>query len=173
MPWCIRIGVLLAMVATATVTFSAQDPSTPAPSATVSVVGCVQRIDESGSLDTTIPERTASPEQAGVRANSGEPAPGFMLTDATPAAMHKTPSTRKDSPASARDVPRVRYVMIGEEKELAKYLGQRVRVQGTLPPPPTKPAETAPVGTSGAAQIQSNTARLKVTSIERVAPDCK
>jgi hypothetical protein len=169
----LRTGVLVAIAATATTTLAGQDPSTAEPSGTVTVVGCVQRIDESGSLDTTIPERTPTPEQVGVAANSGEPAAGFMLTDATPASTHKTPSERKDSPAATRDLPRVRYVMIGKEEELARYLGQRVRVQGTLPAAPTKPAETTPVGTSGSTQIQSNTARLKVAAIERMAPDCK
>jgi hypothetical protein len=169
----LRSGVLVAIAAMATMTYAAQDPSPAGSSATVTVVGCVQRIDESGSLDTTIPERTPSPEQTGVGANSGEPASGFMLTDATPASTHKTPSQRKDSPASTRELPRVRYVIIGTEAELTKYLGQRVRVQGTPAAAPTKPAETTPVGTSGSAQIRSNTPRLKVKSIERMAADCK
>jgi hypothetical protein len=34
------------------------------PPATVSVVGCLQRNDNSGTLGTTIPERTATPETA-------------------------------------------------------------------------------------------------------------
>src|SRR5262245_53984437 len=55
----------------------ANDPST------MMVVGCVQRTEQSGTLGTTIPERTASPENAGTLANSGEPANGFILAGAT------------------------------------------------------------------------------------------
>jgi hypothetical protein len=147
--------------------FASQDPAAGHASTRIMVTGCVQRIDESGSLDTTIPERTPTPEQAGVRANLGEPGSGFMLTDATP-----PPGGTGDARGGRTNGPRVRYVLIGDENEFAKYQGQRVRAQGTLPVAPTKPAETAPVGTSGSREFQSNTARLKVTSVERVAGDC-
>ena len=50
---------------------AAQERPNAGPSRTVTLTGCVQRIDESGSLDTTIPERTPTPEQAGTAANSG------------------------------------------------------------------------------------------------------
>ena len=131
------------------------------------MTGCVQRVDESGTLGTTIPERTSTPEQAGVRANPGEPGPGFMLTDATP------PPAGKGETRSTRSNLRVRYVLVGHESELEKYEGQRVRAHGTLPAPSTKPAETTPVGTSGSTRLQSNTARLNVTFIEPVARTCK
>jgi hypothetical protein len=126
-------------------------------------------MDESGSLGTSIPERTPTPEQAGVRANLGEPGSGFMLTDATrPAATSRGDARRRRANGS-----RVRYVLIGNENEFAKFQGQRVRAQGTLPPASTKPAETTPVGTSGSSNFQSNIARLRVTSLERVAGSCK
>ena len=131
----------------------------------VTITGCVQGMDESGSLGTTIPERTPPPEQAGVAANSGEPGNAFMLVDAVP------PDARKTSRSTAP--PHLRYVLVGDAAELAKYQGQRVRAHGTLAATPTKPAETAPVGTSGSVQFQSNAARLKVTSIERIAATCK
>jgi hypothetical protein len=144
---------------------ASQDRPPDARAAAITVTGCVQRLDESGSLGTTIPDRTPTPEQAGVRANLGEPGSGFMLTDATP--------PEETSQTDAQNRPRVRYVLIGDEAELEQYEGQRVRARGTLPPPSTKPAESAPIGTSGSTQLQSNTARLKVTSIERVAGSCK
>jgi hypothetical protein len=162
------LAVCIAGVISASGSAASQEPPAGPASGKVTVTGCVQRIDESGSLDTTIPERTPTPEQAGVRANLGEPGSGFMLTDATP-----PPGSKGEGRGERTTGPRVRYVLIGDENELAKYQGQRVRAQGTLPAAPTKPAETAPVGTSGSREFQSNTARLKVTSIERVAGDCK
>jgi hypothetical protein len=145
----------------------AQDRPDAAPSGTITVTGCVQRIDDSGSLGTTIPERTPTPEHAGAVANRGQPGTGFILTDAA------TPNDTKGARGSASSAPRVRYILIADDGDLATYQGQRVRAQGTLTALPTKPAETAPVGTSGSTQLQSYTPRLKVTSIERVAADCK
>jgi hypothetical protein len=164
-----RIVRVVSVVTAAAAGLAAQDRAGAgaAGSNSITVTGCVQRVDESGTLGTTIPERTATPEQAGVRANLGEPGPGFMLTDATP------PPAGKGEAGSGRSNPRVRYVLVGDESDLEKYEGQRVRVHGTLPAPSTKPAETAPVGTSGSTELQSNTARLNVAFIESVARDCK
>ena len=168
-----RIGIsrlvpVIGLVVVTTGRLASQDrPANPA-SAPVTVTGCVQRLDESGSLGTTIPERTPTPDQAGVPANPGEPGSGFILTDATP-----PPATGKGQSRTTRSSARVRYLLDGEETELERYQGQRVRARGTLPSPSTKPAETAPVGTSGSTQVQSNIIRLKVTSIARVAGGCK
>jgi hypothetical protein len=143
---------------------AAQDRPDAAPSGSVTVTGCLQRIDDSGSLGTPLPP---TPEQAGAVAIRGEPGTGFILTDAA------TPNDTKGARGSASGAPRVRYILIADEGDLATYEGQRVRAQGTLTALPTKPAETAPVGTSGSTELQSYTPRLKVTSIERVAADCK
>jgi hypothetical protein len=163
-PPYLRMIIAIGTLATGSVV--AQDRPSRAGSASITVTGCVQRVDESGTLGT-IPERTSTPEPAGGRATLGEPGPGFMLTDATPPPAGKggTRSTRSNMP--------VRYVLIGHEAELEKYQGQRVRAHGTLPAPSTKPAESAPVGTSGSSQVQSNTVPFKVTFIEPVAGDCK
>jgi len=123
-------------------------------------------MDDSGTLGTTIPERTPTPEQAGVAANSGEPGFGFVLTDAEAAGASK-PAPGSTAPAKTR------YVLIGDPAELATYQGQRVRAHGALAAVPTKPAESAPVGTNGSAEFRSNTARLKVVSIESIASSCK
>jgi hypothetical protein len=162
-----RIQMPAAMIAAvaAAASLTAQQRPADAPSSTVTVTGCVQRIDESGSLGTTIPERTPTPEQAGIAANSGEPGLGFMLVAAAPPNRAKT--ARGNAPVS------MRYVLVADAAELAQYQGQRVRAQGTLAAVPTKPAESAPVGTSGSVQFQSNAARLNVTSIERIAASCK
>ena len=162
-----RASFVVALAIVTCALLEAQERSAATPSGVVTVIGCVQRIDESGSLGTTIPERTPTPEQAGVAANRGEPGPGFMLTDATSAKNPKSPRGAGTNTAA------VRYILLGDEPELAQYQGQRVRAQGTLAAVPTKPAESAPVGTSGSVQLQTNTARLRVTSIEKVADDCK
>jgi hypothetical protein len=162
----IHAAIIVTFAVATNAALSAQDRPGAAPSGPVTVTGCVQRIDESGSLGTTIPERTPTPEQAGVAANRGEPATGFMLTDATA-------PNQKGTRGGASTAPPVRYILIADDADLARYQGQRVRAQGTLAARPTKPAETAPVGTSGSNELQSNTLRLKVTSIERVAADCK
>jgi hypothetical protein len=164
---CTRAAMIVTFALAMTAAMAAQDRPVAAPSATVTVIGCIQRIDDSGSLGTTIPERMPTPEQAGAVANRGEPGTGFILTDAT------TPNDNKGARGSASSAPRVRYVLIADDADLATYQGQRVRAQGTLTALSTKPAETTPVGTSGSTQLQSNTPRLKVTSIERVAADCK
>jgi len=161
----IQIAVISAFAVSAGGSSAAQQRPGAAQPRTVTITGCVQRMDESGSLGTTIPERTPAPEQAGVAANAGEPGYGFMLTDAQPA---RAPRNARGTPAQG-----LRYVLIADAAELAKYQGQRVRAQGVLASVPTKPAESAPVGTSGSVQFQSNAARLKVTSIERVAASCK
>ena len=161
----IQIAAVMAFAVAAGPPVAAQQRSNDPAASAVTITGCVQRMDESGSLGTTIPERTPAPEQAGAAANSGEPGYGFLLVDAAPSSANT--SARGTAP------PPMRYVLIGDAAELAKYQGQRVRAQGTLAAVPTKPAESAPVGTSGSVQFQSNAARLKVTSIERVAATCK
>jgi hypothetical protein len=153
----------LAAVALMSSAAFAQDPAPDPNNPALMVVGCVQRTDNSGTLGTTIPARTASPENAGILANSGEPAPGFILADA---AVDFSSGLK---PGARTDLPK-RYVLVGDDKDLAKLEGQRVRVSGRIVPS-TKPGE-APVGTAGSEQIKSETQRLKVTAIEVVAGKC-
>ena len=141
----------------------AQERPTDSNTSTATVVGCVQRVDQSGTLSTTIPERAATPESAGVLANLGEPGPGFLLADA---ALESAAGVKIGIKA---DLPK-RYVLMGGENDLAKHEGRRVRITGTVAPS-TKPADQ-PVGTSGSNQIKSETRRLKVASIEAVPGDC-
>lgn len=141
----------------------AQDRPADPNNSTLMVVGCVQRTEQSGTLGTTIPARTATPETAGILANSGEPAPGFILADAA------ADFSSGLKPGVRTDLPK-RYVLIGGENDLAKLEGQRVRVSGKIVPS-TKPEEAA-VGTSGSEQIKSETQRLKVTAVEVIAGKC-
>jgi hypothetical protein len=147
----------------------AQDRATDAPGSTVTVVGCVQRTEQSGTLGTTIPERTAAtPEQAGVLANLGEPGRGFILADATPVS-----ADTKSIPASGEsntEQPK-RYILVGADDQFAKHEGHRVRINGTIAAQPAANA-TGTAGTSGSNALKSNTARLQATSIDMVAGDC-
>jgi hypothetical protein len=133
------------------------------PNNALMVVGCVQRTEQPGTLGTTIPGRTATPENIGVLANSGEPAQGFILTDAA------ADFSSGLKPGVRTDLPK-RYVLVGDDNDFARLEGQRVRVSGKIVPP-TKPAEAA-VGTSGSEQIKSATERLKVNAVEVIAGKC-
>jgi hypothetical protein len=156
-------GVFLAATVVCPIALAAQDRAVDPNSATMMVVGCVQRTEHSGTLGTTIPERAATPENAGVLANSGEPAPGFVLADA---AVDFSAGLK---PGARMDLPK-RYVLVGDDTDLAKHEGHRVRVNGKIVPS-TKPADK-PVGTSGSTQIRSETQRLKVTSVEVIPGSC-
>jgi hypothetical protein len=159
----IRAGLFAATAVACPIALAAQDRPVDSNQSTMMVVGCVQRTEQSGTLGTTIPERTASPENAGTLANSGEPANGFVLADAA------ADFSAGLKPGVTTDLPK-RYVLVGDELDLAKHEGQRVRVNGKVVPS-TKPADK-PVGTSGSDQIRSETQRLKVTSVEVIAGSC-
>jgi hypothetical protein len=162
-------GVWLSIVAAGSSGAFAQDRPTDAPGSTVTLVGCVQRTDQPGTLGTTIPERTAAtPEQAGVLANLGEPGRGFILADATPASADTKPAPA--SRDSKTEQPK-RYVLVGADDQFAKHEGHRVRVNGTIAAAPAaNPAGTA--GTSGPNALKSNTPRVQVSAMEMIAGDC-
>jgi hypothetical protein len=141
----------------------AQEPRVDTDNSTVMFVGCVQRTEQPGTLGTTIPGRTATPENIGVLANSGEPAPGFILADAA------ADFSSGLKPGARTDLPK-RYVLVGADNDLAKLEGQRVRVSGKIVPS-TKPEEQ-PVGTVGSEQVKSETQRLKVSAVEVIAGKC-
>jgi hypothetical protein len=158
----IHAGILAATAVACSSGLAAQERAVGTNSSTVVVVGCVQRTEHSGTLGTTIPERAATPENAGVLANLGEPAPGFLLAAAVDAPAGSKPAAKNELPK--------RYVLVGNDTDFARHEGHRVRVSGTLAPS-TKPADK-PVGTSGSTQIKSETQRLKVTSVEMIAGAC-
>src|SRR5206468_7756727 len=83
----IQAGMFVTFALATNAAVPAQDRPDAAPSGTITVTGCAQRVDDSGSLGTTIPERTQ--EQAGAVPSRGEPGTGFNLTDATTANDNK------------------------------------------------------------------------------------
>jgi hypothetical protein len=127
----------------------------------VSVVGCLQRNDNSGTLDSTIPESTATPETAPKLANSGEPAPGFQLAGATPLKS----SGKLAAPAV--------YVLNGSDAQLSKHLGHRVRITGVVIPNVASNAQVqGPVATQGTKQLKGDVTRIKVTKVTMVRASC-
>jgi len=130
----------------------------------VTVVGCLQRIGQSGTLGTTASGAAARPEEAGKLANSQEPAPGYMLAQATDA-----------STSLAKDARPTTYVLVGDAAKLDAHLGERVRVQGTM----TLDGRGADTGvpevagtTGGSHDLKSSAKRPRVAAIETVAQKC-
>ena len=161
-------GILLVVATVCGASIATAQRATDTPPSTMTVVGCVQHTDQPGTPGTSVPERSAAPEPTGVVANLGAPEPGFILTDAAPV----TPGVLKESPAELSRVKSpMRFILFGNESELGKHEGHRVRVSGVIEPS-TKPAEDGATGTSGSNQPKSATERLKVTSVEMIAQDC-
>src|SRR5262249_46949057 len=98
-----------------------------------------------------------------VHANPDEPAQGFVLTDATTDFSSGLKSDERTDETT-------RYLLVGDENDLVKLEGQRVKVSGKIAPS-TKP-EDQPVATSGSGQVKPETLRLKVSEIEVVAGKC-
>jgi hypothetical protein len=159
--------LLVATVGGASIAAAQREPDTAG--STTTVVGCVQRTDQPGTLGTTIPERTATPEPSGIAANLGEPGPGFILINAMPATT--AGASKEPSGESSRAAAPKRFILFGSEGELGRHEGHRVQVSGTIEPS-TKPAESGAIATSGSNQLTTGTDRLKVTSIEMIAGDC-
>jgi hypothetical protein len=83
-----------------------------------------------------------TPETATAEANNPEPTGRFMLLDAGPIAS--TPAVEATSGTSTKQA-RTSYALRGHEQELAKHVGHRVEIAGTLLPPAASklPAQTA------------------------------
>jgi hypothetical protein len=150
---CVVVGILVTPISGQT--------DKAASNRSVTVVGCLQRNDNSGTLGTTIPESAATPESAPTRANSGEPAPGFQLAAATPLRPSRNPK--------ALTV----YVLNGSDAQLSGHLGRRVRITGTVVPNVAGNAQAGAVaGITGRDQLKGDITRIKVTAIETVASSC-
>lgn len=152
----IRIATLLAIAAS--VSLSAQ--TTPAPAPSVSVTGCVAEVQRDGSLGAKAAGTGATtPDTAAIEANSPEPTNRYQLVDATPA----TPPV----PAGTAAKPtKTTYALRGQETELAKHVGHRVQIAGSLTAPlaakvPPKAASTA-----------DGTRTVQVTAVKMVGTDC-
>lgn len=135
----------------ASVSLSAQ---TPAPGSSVSVSGCVAEAQRDGSTGAKATGTQTPPEKAADEANNPTPTGRYQLLDATPVAQ---------DPAKP---PATAYGLRGSETELAKHVGHRVAIVGSLLPPlaaklPAKAAATA----EGVRTVQ-------VTSVKMVGTNC-
>ena len=111
-------------------TSGAQAPQQPGPGELVTVSGCVAQPSRTGSLLSDTAGATpapATPNTAGIEANSNEPVNAFVLLDATP---------YKKDPGGASHNTRTSYALQGREAELAVHRGHRVEIVGVLVLPP-------------------------------------
>ena len=127
---------------------SAQKPA----GETVSVSGCVERAQRDGSLSATAAGTTATPNTAPTEANSGEMVNAFTLKDATPVGEKASSGPTE-------------YALQGNGSELAKHVGHRVEIAGSLLP--------------SVAELQANKAkpaegirRVQVTGVKMIASKC-
>ena len=157
-------GSMLAIAFASGCAVSAQSDRGSSTASPLTVVGCLQRIGQSGTLGTTASGTAARPEEAGKLANSQEAAPGYILLQASDA----TSSVAKDAKPTT-------YVLVGDASKLDPHVGERVRVQGTL----TLEGRGADTGvsevagtTGGSHDVKSSAKRLRVAAVETVAQKC-
>lgn len=145
----IRIATLCAVAAS--VALSAQ--TTPAPSPSITVMGCVAQVQRDGSMGAKPAGTQATPETAAMEANNPEPTNRYQLIDATPVA------------GDGKNV-KTTYGLRGQENELAKHSGHRIQITGSLMP---SPAEKLP---SKDAATAERTRTVQVTAIKMIASNC-
>jgi hypothetical protein len=145
----IRIATFCAIVAS--VSLSAQ--TTPAPTPSVSVTGCVAEVQRDGSLGVKATGSQATPETAANEANNPTPTDRYQLNDATPAAGGAQPA-------------KTTYALRGQEKELAKHLGHRVQISGALLAPLASKLPAKSAATADAIRT------VQVTTVKMVGTDC-
>jgi hypothetical protein len=198
----LSLGISVLLVGFPMLVVSAQNRTVDMPSSTVTIAGCLQHNDNS---TTATVERTplgapAVPARGGPSGNLGELASTFLLADAMPVgpaapaattapsgtagtsgALQKKPAANGSSSEHAESMT---YGLEGNDAELARYVGQRVEVTGTIAPPVTPgagggrtqaapgPNANDPHVSSGSGPAQSGTERLHVTSIKSIAADC-
>jgi hypothetical protein len=147
---------------------------TPADGEKVTVAGCLQRAQRSGSLGGTVVGTSASPNTADDEANSSAIVDAFILAEATPAigGTPQSPGTSGNStPAAgatgtAGRLQMTSYGLVGREAELERHQGGRLEITGTI-----APAATSGRGTGGAATA-AGTKRIKVESFKVLADTC-
>jgi hypothetical protein len=129
---------------------------TPAD-ATVTVSGCVEQAQRTGSLaDDTGTGTAASPSTAPVEANTAELVNAYLLTNATPAGS--AASEGRTQPTS--------YTLQGREQELAKHKGHQVEVRGRIMPP------RAPSGPAASKATATGIQRIAVDGVKMVSAKC-
>ena len=143
-----RSRLIAVVIVGLSVNASAQNPA----GESISVSGCVQRAQRDGSLSATAAGTTATPNTAPTEANSGEMVNAFTLKDAT-------------SVGEKASSGRTEYALQGNGSELAKHVGHRVEIAGSLLP--------------SVAELQADKAkpaegirRVQVTGVKMIASTC-
>jgi len=142
----------------------------------VTVAGCLQRAQRNGSVGGTIVGTSASPNDAGVEANSGALVNAFLLSEATPVvagvpqapaagATANAPGTTATGTSGKTDI--TTFGLSGREVELERHQGARLQVTGTI-----VPAATSGRGTGDAATATGAT-RIQVESFKILAEKCQ
>ncbi len=105
-----RTATLCAIIAS--VSLSAQ--TTPPPTPSISISGCVAQVQRDGSLGAKATGTQATPETAATEANSPEPTGRYQLVDATPIGGDRQ---QADAPAGTKPAQRARtsYALRGQE----------------------------------------------------------
>ncbi len=142
----------------ASVSISAQTPSTTQKT---TVTGCIAPVQRDGSLGNKTTLTPPTPENAATEANNPEPTGRFMLAGALPA---NPPAVGTSSEKTAKPTP-TSYALRGREPELAKHVGHRVEITGALMASaaaklPSKTAATA----EGIRAIQVETVKMLGTN---------
>jgi hypothetical protein len=150
----IHIATLSLVFASALALMSAPTAGQTPAAATITVTGCVAPAQRDGSTGAKATGTAATPETAATEANNPEPTGKFMLVDASTAGGKEAQPLRSS------------YALRGQEQEVAKHLGHRVQITGTLLPPlaaklPEKTAATA----EGIRAVQ-------VTAVKMMGTDC-
>jgi hypothetical protein len=145
----IRFTTLCAIAAS--VSLSAQ--TTPAPTPSVSITGCVAEVQRDGSLGTKATGPQATPETAAIEANNPAPTDRYQLIDALPG-------------AGADPAAKTTYALRGQDKELAQHVGHRVQIEGALLAPlAAKLPENARATADAVGTVQ-------VKTVKMVGTDC-
>ena len=152
----------------ASASISAQTPP-GAQKATIAVAGCVAPAQRDGSLGSKATLTPPAPENAANEANNPEPTGRFMLLDAVPV----NPPAESAASGKTTTQTRTAYALRGREQELAKHVGHRIEITGTLLPPAAAklPAKTAATA-EGIRAVQVDTLKMLGTdcSARRAIP---
>ncbi len=143
-----RSALAAVVIVALSLTASAQKPA----GETVTVSGCIERVQRDGTLSATAAGTTATPNTAPTEANSGELVNAFTLKDATPVGEKASSGPSE-------------YALQGNVSELAKHVGHRVEIAGSLLP--------------SVAELQADKAkpaegirRVQVSGVKMIASKC-
>jgi hypothetical protein len=161
-----RTATLCAIVAS--VSLSAQ--TTPAPTSSISVTGCVAEVQRDGSLGVKATGPQATPETAAIEANNPAPTDRYQLLDATPAEAAAAATAAEPAepaePAKPAKPAKTTYALRGQEKELANHVGHRVQIAGALMAPLAAKLPAKDAATADAVRT------VQVTTVKMIGTDC-